>query len=60
MCNNKSMLAAKDRVRGLTPAQYELVNMLSCLHKESDIAELKAVLVQFLNVRVQLLTKTSS
>ena len=47
------MLTAERNIRGFTPAQYELVNMLSCLHKESDIVELKAVLVQFLNARIQ-------
>ena len=47
------MLTAERNIRGFTPAQYELVNMLSCLHKESDIVELKSVLVQFLNARIQ-------
>ena len=42
-----------ENIRGFTPAQYELVNMMSCLHKESDIVELKSVLVQFLNARIQ-------
>lgn len=31
------------------PAQYELINLLSCVDKEEDIIELKEVLVQFLN-----------
>ena len=31
------------------PAQYELINLLSCIDKEEDIIELKEVLVQFLN-----------
>lgn len=47
------MLTAERNIRGFTPAQYELVNMLSCLHKEADIVELKSVLVQFLNARIQ-------
>ena len=53
MCNNNCVLATKENIRGFTPAQYELVNMMSCLHKESDIVELKSVLVQFLNARIQ-------
>ena len=47
------MLAVGENIRGFTPAQYELVNMMSCLHKESDIVELKSVLVKFLNARIQ-------
>ena len=35
------------------PAQYELINVLSCLDKEEDIAELKTVIVHFLNSRLQ-------
>ena len=35
------------------PAQYELINVLSCLEKEEDIAELKTVIVHFLNSRLQ-------
>ena len=35
------------------PAQYELLNVLSCIDKEEDIADLKAVIVQFLNSRLQ-------
>lgn len=53
ICNNNGMLAVGEKIRGFTPAQYELVNMMSCLHKESDIRELKSVLVQFLNARIQ-------
>jgi len=37
----------------INPAQYELLNVLSCIHKEEDIAELKSVIVQFLNTRLQ-------
>ena len=47
------MLAVGENIRRFTPAQYELVNMMSCLHKESDIVELKSVLVKFLNARIQ-------
>lgn len=34
-------------------AQYELLNMLSCLNRDEDVHELKNVLVQFLNDRLQ-------
>ena len=36
-----------------TPAQYEIVNLMSCLDGESDIAALKSVLVRFLDARIQ-------
>ena len=53
ICNNNGILTVEKTIRGFSPAQYELVNMMSCLHKESDIVELKSVLVQFLNARIQ-------
>jgi hypothetical protein len=34
-------------------AQYELINLLSSIDKEEDVAELKNIIVQFLNVRMQ-------
>ena len=34
-------------------AQYELINLLSCVDKVEDIVELKEVIVQFLNKRLQ-------
>ena len=37
----------------INPAQYELLNVLSCVNKDEDIAELKTVIVQFLNTRLQ-------
>ena len=37
----------------INPAQYELLNILSFVNKEEDIAELKTVIVQFLNTRLQ-------
>ena len=37
----------------INPAQYELLNVLSCVNKDEDIAELKSVIVQFLNTRLQ-------
>ena len=41
------------QIATITPAQYELLNMLSCLTHEEDIAALKDVIVQFLNSRLQ-------
>ena len=37
----------------INPAQYELLNVLSCIDKEEDVAELKSIIVQFLNSRLQ-------
>lgn len=37
----------------INPAQYELLNILSCINKEEDVAELKSVMVKFLNTRLQ-------
>jgi len=37
----------------INSAQYELLNVLSCVDKEEDVAELKSVIVQFLNSRLQ-------
>ena len=37
----------------INPAQYELLNVLSCVNKDEDLAELKTVIVQFLNTRLQ-------
>jgi len=34
-------------------AQYEVLNMLSCIDKEEDVTALKSVIVQFLNSRLQ-------
>ena len=36
-----------------TPAQYEVLNTVSCLQSEEDIRSLKDVLVRFLNERLQ-------
>lgn len=41
------------QLQRISPAQYELLNVLSCVDKEEDIAELKNVIVQFLNTRLQ-------
>ena len=37
----------------INPAQYELLNVLSCINADEDVAELKTVIVQFLNSRLQ-------
>ena len=37
----------------ISPAQYELLNILSCINKDEDLVELKTVIVQFLNSRLQ-------
>lgn len=37
----------------INSAQYELLNVLSCINKEEDLAELKSVIVKFLNTRLQ-------
>ena len=37
----------------INPAQYELLNVLSCVNKDEDVAELKTIIVQFLNTRLQ-------
>ena len=47
---NQAMLEQMARI---TPAQYEVLNMLSCIDKEEDVAALKTVIVQFLNTRLQ-------
>ena len=41
------------QIATITPAQYEVLNMLSCLTQEEDVAALKNVIVQFLNSRLQ-------
>lgn len=37
----------------LTPAQYEVLNVMSCLNVNEDLTALKNVLVKFLNTRLQ-------
>lgn len=37
----------------VSPAQYEVLNMLSCITEEEDIRDLKQVIVEFLNTRLQ-------
>ena len=53
ICDNIRMLIAQDNLRGFTPAQYEVVNLMSCLGDDADIAALKSVLVKFLDARLQ-------
>ena len=47
------MIALKEKPNSFTPAQYEVVNMLSCLKRESDVVALKSILVSFINERLQ-------
>ena len=47
------MIALKEKPNSFTPAQYEVVNMMSCLKRESDIVALKSILVSFINERLQ-------
>ena len=37
----------------INQAQYEVLNMLSCINQEEDVAALKNVIVRFLNDRLQ-------
>ena len=41
------------QLTSINPAQYELLNVLSCVNKDEDVAELKTIIVQFLNTRLQ-------
>ncbi len=47
------MTATRERPKGFNPAQYEIINMMSCLQDAADYAALKSVLVNFLNARMQ-------
>lgn len=42
-----------EHIHKINAAQYEVLNLLSCIDREEDIADLKNVLVQFLNSRLQ-------
>ena len=42
-----------EQTHKINAAQYEVLNLLSCLDKEEDVKELKDVLVKFLNTRLQ-------
>ena len=41
------------QMTSFSPAQYEVLNMLSCITDEADVAALKNLIVQFLNSRLQ-------
>ena len=47
------MIALKEKPNLFTPAQYEVVSMMSCLKRESDVVALKSILVSFINERLQ-------
>jgi len=47
------MNAANYVKSGMSPAQYEVINMMSCLQKESDVTALKSLLVKFIDSRLQ-------
>ena len=47
------MIALREKPNLFTPAQYEVVNMMSCLKRESDVVALKSILVSFINERLQ-------
>ena len=42
-----------EQLQSITTAQYEIINLLSCINKDEDVTELKSVIVQFLNSRLQ-------
>ena len=42
-----------ERKYKINAAQYEIINMLSCINNEKDVKDLKDVIVQFLNSRLQ-------
>ena len=47
------MTLVQNRMDCFTPAQCEVVNLMSCLGGEADIVALKLVLVKFLDARIQ-------
>lgn len=47
------MTTTMDRTDELTSAQYEVINVLSCLHRKDDVVALKTLLVKFINDRLQ-------
>lgn len=42
-----------EQLKNINTAQYEIINLLSCINKDEDVTELKSVIVQFLNSRLQ-------
>ena len=53
MNNYKVQQTTMQQQLRINSAQYELLNVLSCVDKEEDVAELKTLIVQFLNTRLQ-------
>ena len=47
------MITTMNQPNELTSAQYEVVNVLSCLHRKADVVALKTLLVGFINERLQ-------
>lgn len=43
----------RTQVLKFTPAQQDILNIVSCLQSEQDLYDLKKVLIQFLNERMQ-------
>ena len=41
------------QITTISPAQYEVLNMLSCITQEEDLTALKNIIAQFLNSRLQ-------
>ena len=41
------------QIMHFTPAQQAVLNVISCLHSEQDLADLKRILVKFMNERLQ-------
>lgn len=52
LCSGKKGIKMK-QLSNITTAQYEIINMLSCINNDEDVKALKAVIVQFLNERLQ-------
>lgn len=42
-----------EQKQNINEAQYEVLNMLSCINQQEDVMELKSIIVQFLNSRLQ-------
>ncbi|MBP3286299.1 MAG: dephospho-CoA kinase [Prevotella sp.] len=47
------ILKGMEQQMKITPGQYELLNILSCINKEEDVVALKSLIVKFLNTRLQ-------
>ena len=48
-----SYTMTKETPKAFSRAQYEIVNMMSCLDSDADCLALKSVLVKFLDQRLQ-------